>query len=495
MMSNLIILPLLIPLFTGIILIFFNKHIKLQRWISGISAAANLLASVMIVLAVQQDGIHTLYMGGWAPPYGIVFVADMFAALLVLTTSLVGLACLLYAFGSIGEAREKHYFYVFFQFLLVGVIGSFLTGDIFNLFVCFEVMLISSYALIVLGGTKPQLRESLKYILINIVSSIMFVASVAYLYAAAGTLNMAHLSVRVAEAGQGGILTTISILFLIVFGLKAGLFLFFWLPGPYSVPPTVVIAVFGALLTKVGLYAITRTFTLIFYHEPGITHTLIGWMGAATLILGVIGAVAYWDVNRILIYNIVVAVGFLAFGLSVANQTALEGVVFYLIHDMIVKALLFLLGGSLIAAAGTGKLKQMGGLIKTHPLLGWMFFTAAMALVGVPPLSGFIGKLLIIQGGLGSGAYLLTGIALASSLLVLYSMMKIFMNSFWGEMKQPETKAEGGDLKKGLLVPSGLLLLIAVLLGLCAEWVYPFVAQAGEVLINPQLYIDAVLKG
>ncbi len=492
-MSNLIIFPLLIPLFTAIILIFFNKRIMLQRWISAIGALANIVAALNMVLAVKKDGIHTLYMSGWLPPYGIVFVADMFAALLILTTTIIAAACLFYAFGSIGEAREKHYFYPLFQFLLVGVIGSFITGDIFNLFVCFEVMLIASYGLIVLGGTKLQLRESLKYILINIVSSTLFVASVAYLYAVVGTLNMAHLSVRVAEAGQGDMLTLISMLFLIVFGLKAGLFLFYWLPGSYAAPPTAVIALFGALLTKVGVYAIIRTFTLIFYHDPGITHTLIGWLGAITMILGAIGAVAYLDVNRILIYNIVVAVGFLAFGLSVANMVAFEGIIFYLIHDMIVKALLFLLGGSLILASGTGKLKEMGGFIKRYPTLGWMFFAAAMALVGVPPLSGFIGKLLTIQGGLDAGAYLLSGIGLGSSLLVLYSMLRIFMSSFWGEAKP--TTVQTVTFKQRLLIPSACLLFFVVMLGVGAEWVYPYVSQAAEVLIQPQIYIDAVLKG
>lgn len=490
-MSNLIVLPLLIPLLTGIILIFFSS-IGIQRRITGISALLNVAVSAYIVQQVHTEGIHTLYMSGWIPPFGITFVADMFAALLVLTTAIIGAACMFYAFRSIGEAKEKHYFYTFSQFLMVGVIGSFLTGDIFNLFVCFEVMLISSYALIVLGGGKHQLRESLKYILINILSSAMFVASVAYLYAAVGTLNMAHLSARVAEVGQGGILTVVAILFLFVFGLKAGLFLFFWLPGSYSTPPAAISALFGGLLTKVGVYAIIRTFTLIFYHEPGITHSLIGWMSAATMILGAIGAVAYRDINRILIYNIVVSVGFICFGLAVANQAALEGIILYLVHDMIAKALLFLLGGALIALAGTSKLKEMGGLIKRSPALGWMFFITALAIVGVPPLSGFIGKLLIVQGGLEGAHYWITGIGLASSLLVLYSLMNVFMNGFWGELQLG--RGEGQALPKGLLTPAACLLVLVILLGVGAEWVYPYAAQAGDVLLNPQLYIEAVLK-
>lgn len=494
-MNNIIVLPLLIPLFTAVLLIFFHKRIRLQRLISSVSVVANIGVALYIVEQVRQRGVHTLYMGGWEPPYGIIFVADMFAALLVLTTTIVSAVCLFYAFGSIGEQRERHYFYPMMQFLLVGVNGSFLTGDIFNLFVCFEIMLISSYALITLGGERKQLRESIKYLLINIISSTLFVASVAYLYAVMGTLNMADLSVKVAEAGQSGMINVLAILFLIVFSLKAGLFLFYWLPGSYSVPPAAIIALFGGLLTKVGLYAIIRVFTLIFYHNQEFTHTLIGWMAALTMIFGVIGAVAYRDVYRILIYNIVYAVGFIGFALTAANRASLEGAVFYLIHDMLVKALLFLLGGILIAVAGTHLLKNTGGLIKKYPALGWMLFTAAMALVGVPPLSGFIGKLLVIEGTLEKGFYWTTGIALATNLLVLYSMMKLFMNAFWGEEVLGD-KVELIQRKKyrRLLAPSGVLLALVVLLGLGAEWIYPYISLAGDVLLDPQIYIQAVLK-
>jgi multicomponent Na+:H+ antiporter subunit D len=497
-MNNLVILPILIPFLTGIILIFFRNQIGLQRWISGVSVLLSTTIAGFLVYSISVQGIQTLRLGGWEPPYGIILVADMFAALLVLTTYIVALACLWFAFSSIGQARERFYFYPFFQFLLVGVCGSFLTGDLFNLFVFFEVMLISSYALITLGGTKLQLRESLKYILVNIVSSIMFVAAVAYLYAITGTLNMAHLSQRIAEVEQHGLLTVVAILFLIVFSLKAGLFLYYWLPGSYSAPPTAIAAIFAGLLTKVGIYAIFRTFTLIFYHQPEFTHhQLMAWLAVLTMLLGVIGAIAYSDVKKILVYNVIAAVGFIVFGLAVFSTTAIEGAIFYLIHDMIIKALLFLLGGAMIGIAGTSHLKKMGGLIKYHPKLGWMFFVAAVALAGVPPLSGFIGKLLIIQGGLTQGEfqpqlYWFVGVSLFSSLLILYSVMKIFMNGFWGEVKLSEKEEHGTT--KGLLAPCAFLLAISIALGLGAELFYPFVEQAVETLIDPSIYIQVVLK-
>lgn len=286
---------------------------------------------------------------------------------------------------------------------MAGVNGSFLTGDLFNLFVCFELMLISSYALLVLGNTERQLMESLKYVLINMVSSSFFVVGIGYLYSVVGTVNLAHLSVRVAEVGQDGILGVISVLFLLIFSIKAGLFLFFWLSGSYAAPPAIVTALFAGLLTKVGLYAIVRMFTLVFYHDPEFTRQIIGWMAGATMILGVIGAIAYKNVNKILVYNVVAGVGFVAFGMAADNKLALEGLMFYLLHDMIIKTLLFLLGGALIAAAGTASLNNMGGLIRSYPLLGWMFFVAALALAGVPPLSGFPGKLMLFEGALPRG--------------------------------------------------------------------------------------------
>ncbi|GGF70721.1 Na(+)/H(+) antiporter subunit D [Paenibacillus albidus] len=490
-MSNLLVLPILIPLCSAVVLIFLKEKLPLQRLISVVSAVLNVMVAVILVQRIHVEGIQTLQMGGWMPPYGIVFVGDMLAALLVLTTSVVGLAILLYSFRSIGEERERFYYYTFFHFLLVGVYGSFLTGDIFNLFVFFEVMLIASYALISIGGTKLQLRETSKYLLINIVSSTLFVAAVAYLYAAVGTLNMAHLSQRVAEAGQGGVLNVIAMLFLIVFALKAGLFLFFWLPGSYSAPPSAVRALFGALLTKVGLYAIIRTFTLIFVNDPGFTHTWIAWMAGATMILGGLGAAAYHDIPRIFNYNVIISVGFVAFGIASATPDSLDGAVFYLLHDMLAKGLMFILGGIIITAAGTDQLKAMGGLIKRYPLLGWMFFALALTLVGIPPFSGFAGKVLIIRGGLESGMLTLSLIGLGSSFLVLYSLIKMFRLAFWGN--EPDREYPKVHIRGVTVLAAGLLALV-ICMGVGAEQVYSYVSQAGEVLVSPALYIEAVMK-
>jgi len=490
-MNNLVVLPLVIPLVTAMILIFLREYPRWQRGIGLVSVIAALCVAGALVHTVATEGIQTLHVGGWAAPYGITLVADMLSALLVCTTLVVALACLLYTWHSIGKEHERFYVYPLMFVLICGVNGSFLTGDIFNLFVFFEVMLIASYVLLTLGSTKAQLRQSIKYVLVNMVSSTMFVLAVAYLYSIAGTLNMAHLSERVAAAGQDGLLTTVSLLFLVVFGTKAALFLFFWLPGPYSVPPTAISAIFAALLTKVGIYAILRSFTLIFYHQPEVTHTAMMVMGALSMILGAVGAVAHWGIRKILAYNVIISSGFMVFGIGVASETSLSGALYYLLHDMIAKAWIFILGGAIIGIAGTDRLRDIKGLIRYRPWLGWLFLLSVLAVAGVPPLSGFVGKALILLGGVREDYYALSVIGLATSFLALYSLLKVFVQSFWGETLL--SPGEQHDTGIGALAPGVLLAALAIALGFGAEWVLAYVGQAVETMMNPELYINAVL--
>ncbi len=492
-MNNFIILPIIIPLIAGMVMIVFRKNILFQRIVSVFATLLTSLVALFMISQITSDGIQTLQLGGWEAPFGVSLVADMFSVLLLLTSSIVALCCLLFAFKTIGKEREEFYFYPLILFLLTGVNGSFLTGDLFNLYVCFEVMLIASYVLISLGGTKLQLRESLKYILVNIISSFLFLLAIAYLYAITGTLNLAHLSIRIAEVGQGGLITAVAILFIIVFSMKAALFLFFWLPGSYSAPPTAIAAIFAALLTKVGIYSLFRMFTLVFYHEPHITHLLIGILGVLTMILGAIGAIAYWDIKKILTYNVIVGVGFIITGLASFTVEGFRGSIFYLIHDIIIKALLFLIGGTIIYLTGTSKLKEISGLIRTHPYLGWMFFITSLSIAGIPPLSGFIGKVFITRGTFEAGYYWIGGVGLFTSLMVLYSVMKIFMNGFWGEGYLSKEMEKGTT--KGIMLPIGVLTALTILLGIGAEAIYDYINLAADDLINPTAYIEAVFQG
>mgnify|MGYP001365055591 CR=1 FL=1 len=488
-MNNIIILPIVIPLLIGVLLIFLKEKKQWQHLLSAVALLISTGVTLYLVHDVAENGIQTLAAGNWPAPFGIVFVADMFAVLLVLTTQLVGLACLFHSFHGIGKGRECHYYYPLFLFLIGGVSGAFLTGDIFNLFVFFEVLLIASYALIALGGTSRQLRESFKYVVINVVSSALFLIAVAFLYATVGSLNMADLSEKVAQTGQPGILTALSLLFLVIFAIKGALFpLYFWLPDSYAAAPTPVAALFAGLLTKVGLYAIFRLFTLIFVNDPGFTHTIILVFAALTMVIGVIGAIGSNNVKRILAYNIVSAIGFILMGLGFFNTAALTGSVFYVVHDMIIKACLFLLGGVLVGVAGSERLSEFGGLIKRHALLGWLFLIAALSLAGVPPLSGFVGKVLLIQGGYSATSYWMVGLSMIISLLILYSVVRIFVQGLWGK----ERIQSEDQHSRSLLAPAAFLVFLSIVIGLGAEGVYPYMSIAGEQLMDPSIYIESV---
>lgn len=491
-LDNLIVLPMVLPIIVGILLIFIRPYIKIQRVISLVTMVANIGIAIYLLNRIQAEGVLRLDFGGWEPPFGILFVADSFSVILVLTSSIVTMICLIYAFSSVGRKMENMFFYSFVMFLIAGVNGSFLTGDLFNLYVNFEIMLLASYVLIVLGGKRLQLRESLKYVVINVISSWFFLMGIAYLYGQLGTLNMAHISLLVSEAGQTPLLTVTSLVFLTVFALKSGLLLYYWLPGSYSAPPTAVAALFGGLLTKVGIYAMFRIFTLVFYHEPQITHTAIGILAGLTLIGGSIGAIAYKDLRQIVSYNVIIAVGFILVGLAVMTPESVEGSVYYLMHDMIAKTLLFLLAGTMITLTGETKFNSMSGLIRNYPALGWMFFIVMVSLAGIPPFSGFIGKVLIGQGAIETGSYVLLALAFISSIFVLYSLLRIFLNSFWGETIISEE--DEVPMKKGWLTSFILLTAGMVVLGLGAEFFAPYVADAANTLLNPEIYIDAVFN-
>ena len=493
-MINLLLFPIILPFFFAILLLFFKEHIKTQRIVALIGVLVSLAASLVLLWKVKTDGIQAITLGSWPAPFGISMVSDMLSVLLVTTTLLLTLFIVIYSFTSIGEQRERFFYYPAILFLVTGVNGAFTTGDIFNLFVFFEVLLMASYVLIVLGGEKRQLRESLKYILVNVISSALFVITVAYLYSVVGTLNMADISVKIAEVNQPGIITVIALLFLIVFGIKGSIFpLYFWLPGSYSAPPVPVLALFGALLTKVGIYAIMRTYTLFFVHDIGFTHEILMALSILTIIAGCIGALAYFDLKQIIIYNIVIAVGVILFGAAQMNEAGMSGAVFYLIHDMLIKGALFLLIGIIIYITGTSNLRMMGGLMKTHAPLGWFYLIAAFGLAGIPPLSGFVGKLLIVQGAFEAGNVWGSIIILASSLVVLLSVMRIFIYAFWGEPKMKLPKTDRKAYLR-LMGPALVLVVLTIVYGVGTEWLVPFMTDATDVLLQPSIYIDAVLK-
>jgi multicomponent Na+:H+ antiporter subunit D len=492
MISNLVVLPIVIPLLAAVIAIFLHRKLPIVRIFTQVVIAINLCVVTFILFYVNQNGTVVLEAGDWVAPFGIVFVGDLLSLSLVLTTNIVAFACSLYAPKSLDEDKEEFYFYTFFLLLITGVSGAFMTGDLFNLFVFFEVLLMASYGLIILGGERVQLRESIKYVLINLFSSMLFVTTVAFLYSVVGTVNMAQIAERVAEDGQSGILTGIAILLFFVFGTKAALFpLYYWLPKPYIVPNPVISALFGALLTKVGIYSILRVFTTIFPHEESVFQFFI-WIAALTLIFGTIGALSTNNIKLIIAYNIIPAIGFMLLGIGVFNATGFSGSVYYLIQDMLIKAALFLLVGAISYLAGTSDLRKIHGFIHHYPLLGWLFFISAFVLAGIPPFSGFIGKLLLIQGAFESGEIVVALIGLGASLLILLSVMKIFIRGFWGE--KDDSIVPDHKKARGFIIPIAFLLFFNVLLGVGAEWFYPSIESIGNYLLDPTSYIQTVLK-
>ncbi|WP_260444278.1 Na+/H+ antiporter subunit D [Listeria rocourtiae] len=493
MMSNLVLMPILIPFFGAIFLMLLPRKVMIQRVLAIITSAILILANFYLIYYVYQHGILVVTLGNWPAPFGISIVGDMFAILLVTTTSLVLLGALIYSFYSIGKPRERFLYYPAVLFMIVGVNGSFLTGDIFNLFVFFEVMLMASYVLLVLGGTKGQLKATVKYLLINVIGSAFLVMAIALLYSMVGTLNMADISQKISEihGGNTGMITVVAVLFLFVFGLKAGIFpLYFWLPGSYFAPPIPVLALFGALLTKVGIYAIIRVYTLFFYNETSFALPLLSTLALITIVLGVIGAISYNDMKTIMIYNILIAVGVILFSVSLMTREAMTGAIFYLIHDMLIKGTLFLIIGIIIAITGFSSIKKFSGLMSVKPSLGWTFFIGALGLAGIPPLSGFIGKLLIVEGAFAVQHYIGGIIVLLSSLFVLLSMIKIFSKGFWGEKKG----AFNLDIPyRKMMVPILMLLTVSVAYGIFSQGMYPLIDKAVDPLVDPSIYIKAVL--
>jgi len=490
-MSNLAVAPIIIPLLAGILLAFFHRKLNVARFLSKIFILANLTIVMYTAYVVFKTGNIVLETGSWIAPYGIVFVADPLSIILVLTTNILSVGCIFIAPKLVSDVKETYYFYTFTFLLISGVSGAFLTGDLFNLFVFFEVLLMASYGLIVLGGNKTQLRESLKYVLINLFSSVIFVTTVAFLYAVVGTVNMAHIAERVQEVEQQGILTTIGVVLFFVFATKAALFpLYYWMPKSYIAPNPVVSALFGALLTKVGIYSIIRIYTLIFSVDVDITRNFFLVIVGLSMIFGVVGALSTNNIKLLIAYNVIPSIGFILLGLAVSNELGLSGSVYYLVHDMLIKAALFLIVGVIAYVAGTSDLRKMQGLINHYPYLGWILFIAAFVLAGIPPFSGFIGKLLLLEGAFTQHHVLIVIIALLTSLLILYSVLKIFIHGFWGE------KNEDLSTKKinGMMVPISFILIFSVFLGVGAEFVFPYIDSTATYLLDPELYINSVLK-
>lgn len=495
MSTNLIVLPIIVPMLTAIICMFLHgRDIRIQRTVAGLSALTSLAVAVVIFSRVI-DGQTVLVFtaSGWQAPFGICLAVDMFSAIMVLMVSIVSAVCLYQAFVTMDPDREENYYYPLWFCIMMGINGSFVTGDIFNLYVMFEIMLMASYVLSVIGNSHGQLRESFKYLMLNIVSSTIFVVALAMLYGMLGTLNMADLAQKIAQVEDQSLITVCSMIFLVVFGFKGAIFpLYFWLPRTYAEPPAPIAAMFGGVLTKVGVYAMIRVFTLIFIGNVGFTHNVILIVSALTMMLGVFGAVSQFNFKRILSIHIISQVGYMIMGLGLYTVWGLAGSILHIAHNMVVKTGLFLFEGATEEITGTGELKKMGGLLSKYPWLGWGFFIASMSLAGVPPLSGFFSKFVLLDAAVKADNYWILAAGLITGFFTLFSMVKIFFYTFWGEEKPLPPKAQTLNYKK-LLPGCFVLVLLSISIGIAAQPVLDVVLRAANQLMTPEIYINAVM--
>ncbi|MCW8795876.1 MAG: Na+/H+ antiporter subunit D [Chlorobium sp.] len=501
-MSRIIMLPILLPLCTAVVMIFFRRSLVMHRILNVAGTALMLGVSLVMLGSVQSGGILSLQIGGWEAPFGISLVADMLSSIMVVATALIGFTTALYSLGTIDEEKEHFFYHPLLQLLLMGINGAFLTGDIFNLYVWFEVMLISSFVLLVLGGKPEQLEGAMKYVTLNLLSSSIFLAAVGILYGIAGTLNMADLAVRIPMLGHKELLSVVAVLFMITFGIKAAIFpLFFWLPASYHTPPVAVSAIFAGLLTKVGVYAIMRMFTTVFIHEEAaLIHQFLLALSAFTMVVGVLGAVAQYDMRKLLSFHIISQIGYMIFALAIQSPLAIAGALFYIVHNIVAKTNLFYISGLVNRLKGSWDLRRIGGVYRFYPMLGVLFLVPALGLAGIPPLSGFWAKFVVIKAGLDSEHYMLVGIALFVSMLTLYSMIKIWNEAFWKDDPRGEGSVEDEgyllipSMKKvAMVVPIVILGSVTVVFGFWFEPFFVIVQSAAVELLDQGCYIQAVL--
>ena len=493
-MTLLLVLPILIPLATAVAVLLSRHAPRLQRAWSLLGAVGLLAATGTLLVAVWTGGIQHVQLGQWPAPFGITLVADVLSAVLLVVVGLMGLAVLVYAVGSLDAVRERGGFHALYHLLLMGVTGSFLAGDLFNLYVWFEVLLITSFVLLVLGTDRAQVKGAVTYVLINLVASLCFLAAIGLLYGLTGTLNLADLAVRLPEVEATGLVTAVAMLFLVAFGIKAAVFpLFFWLPAAYHTPPVAVSAIFAGLLTKVGVYALIRVFTLLFTQDVGYTHTLLLGVAVFTMITGVLGAVAQTDVRKILSFHIVSQIGYMVLGLALFTPLALLGAIFYIVHHIVVKTTLFLVGGAAHRLGGAFELKNLGGLYRARPGLAVLFLIPALSLAGLPPLSGFWAKLIILRAGVEAEAYLAVAAAVLAGLITLISMTKIWNEAFWKPLPADRSPSDGAPSMAALITPIVVLAAVTLTIGLYAEPLVVLAERSATELLGATDYVQAVL--
>ncbi|MEU9506590.1 Na+/H+ antiporter subunit D [Micromonospora sp. NPDC048170] len=496
-MSQLVPLPVVVPLLGAALTLLLARWPMLQRVVSVTCLTVTMAVAAVLLVQAYRHGPVVVQVGGWPAPVGIVLVADQLAALMLVVSSAVTLCVLLYSVGQgqgdFGETVPVTIYHPTYLVLTAGVTNAFLAGDLFNLFVGFEILLAASFVLITLGGTETRIRTGSTYVVVSILSSMIFLASVGLVYAATGTVNMAQLAHRL-DALPDGVRLTLQLMLLLAFGIKAAVFpLSAWLPDSYPTAPAPVTAVFAGLLTKVGVYAIIRTETLLF--PGGQLSGLLMVVAGLTMVVGILGAVSQSDMKRLFSFTLVSHIGYMIFGVGLSTVAGLSGAIFYVVHHITIQTTLFLVAGLVEDRAGSTDLRRIGGLARAAPLLGVLFFVPAMNLAGIPPFSGFLGKLGLLQAGVATGEPLpgvLVAAGTVTSLLTLYVASRVWNIAFW---RAPQLDTPQPVVRLPALMVGATIALVGLGLALTvvAGPLFDVTADAASDLRERTPYIRSVL--
>ena len=453
-MPYLIPLPILLPAVAAAVSLLLSRSPHAQRAVALTTLAALSVLGFLMIVVTDLEGIQTVQIGGWDAPIGITLVADRLSAVMLFVSSIVLFCVMWFAIAQGirdgGKDEPVAVFLPSYMLLTMGVNLSFLAGDLFNLYVGFEIFLVASYVLLTLGASPARVRAGISYVMVSMVSSMVFLFALAMVYAAVGTVNMAQISIRMEEIPDGTRAAIFGTL-LVAFGIKAAVVpLDAWLPDSYPTAPSLVTAIFAGLLTKVGVYSIIRMRATVF--TDGGFDDLFLWVGLATMIVGILGAMAQNDVKRLLSFTLVSHIGYMIFGIGLGTAQGLSGAIFYAVHHILVQTALFLVVGLIERQAGTTSLRRLGSLMYTAPIIAVLYFLPAINLGGIPPFSGFIGKIILLEGAANRGgwvAWVVVGGAVATSLLTLYVMVLVWSKAFWRDRKD----APEGELVKARPAP------------------------------------------
>ena len=500
-----LILPVAIPLFLGALSLLFqsmapNRRVALQRILAGLGLFANMAVAGFLLFWVLQRGPQACQLGLWPAPFGITVYLDTLTALMLVMVGLLSLLIYPFALETIDPERARLGFFPMLLFLLMGANGAFITGDLFNLYVFYEVLLMASFVLLTLGGTPSQINGGIRYVVLNLMGSMMLLLGAGITYGTVGTLNMAHVAVRMAEAPYT-VQALIAGLLLVAFGAKAAAFpVFFWLPSSYHTPHPVVTALFSGVLTKVGIYSLFRVFPLFFPTLLATWQPLLLTVAGLTMVIGVLGAFAQPTIRRLLSFHIISQIGYMLMGLGVALSPSPYGVGFglalailFLLHNQLVKTALLLGGGAVELEMGTGKLSELGGLVHSRPLQATLFLVAAFALAGFPPTSGFIGKLGLLEVTFAVGQWPIAAVSVFVSLLTTMSMIRLWQSIFWGPPRHaPPSGVRAPGRTLWTTTPSAILVALSLAIGVAAQPMLALVQTAASQAIDRAGYVRTV---